>query len=338
MPENGRPRLLWIVFPLIAGTFLLVFGSFPPPSADPAEASVRHAPPPQQGWFHLQPVGAWRTLPGDRRCAALVHHSTWEPRPTNAVANHFVYRPARVHASFRARPVAVDKSYAPRWDTWLLQRVSGHHKGTTDENIQWAACKWGLPDNVLRAVAVRESTWYQDDTYAGSGRCVMDYGCGDLMAEETPDSIVYCAAISQYGHDYREDYAPATGICPRTFGIVGVMSWQAPAWGALLDNQNGTFPFNHKSTAFALDYLGSQLRGCYEGWEWWLRNTGTGDYRRGQLWGCVGAWYSGDWRSSAADDYISRVHAELARRTWLTREFRDYSPPCDPSYGCPRSG
>ena len=36
------------------------------------------------------------------------------------------------------------------------------------------------------------------------------------------------------------------------------------------DNQNGTFPFNRDSTAFALDYLGAFLRGCQEGWVHWL--------------------------------------------------------------------
>ena len=254
----------------------------------------------------------------------------------NAAANHHTPRRGTVHASFRARPVAVEGSYDPRWDSWLLQRVTGHHTGTTDENIQWAACKWGLPDNLLRAVAVRESTWYQAASYP-SGRCVPDYGCGDLLTEETPSSVAFCAAISRYGHDYRADYPPYTGICPRTFGIVGVMAWQDPKWGPLRDNQNGTFPFNHSSTAFALDYLGSQLRGCYEGWERWLGNTGTHRYARGRLWGCVGAWYSGDWHSSAADGYIARVRSELARRTWLTAAFAAERPPCSPRYGCSRA-
>ncbi len=299
-----------------------------------AQTTVRQGPPSRDGWFQLRPVGSWRSLPGDRRCTARVHRSTWEPRTMNAAANHHAPRRARVHASFRARPVAVEGSYDPRWDSWLLQRVTGHHTGTTDENIQWAACKWGLPDNLLRAVAVRESTWYQAATYP-SGRCVPDYGCGDLLEDETPSSVVFCAAISRHGHDYQADYAPSTGICPRTFGIVGVMAWQDPKWGPLRDNQNGTFPFNHTSTAFALDYLGSQLRGCYEGWERWLGNTGTRQYARGRLWGCVGAWYSGDWRSSAADGYIARVRSELARRTWLTAAFAAERPPCDPQYGCP---
>ena len=35
-----------------------------------------------------------------------------------------------------------------------------------------------------------------------------------------------------------------------------------------------------------------------EGWVWWLRQHGNRSrvvYRAGDIWGCVGAWYSGDW-------------------------------------------
>ena len=50
-----------------------------------------------------------------------------------------------------ARPLAVDNNYDLRWDSWLLPRVDGQFEGTTDEIFQWAACKWGLPDDLLRA-------------------------------------------------------------------------------------------------------------------------------------------------------------------------------------------
>jgi len=338
MPVIGRSRFLWLVIGLLVGSLLLAFYGFRAISAGGvvARTASPHASPSRDGWFQLRPVGSWRSLPGDRRCTSRVHRSTWEPRSLNAWPNHHTPRPAAVHASFRSRPVAVDGSYDPRWDSWLLQRVSGHHTGTTDENIQWAACKWGLPDNLLRAIAVRESTWFQAATYA-SGRCVPNYGCGDLRTTQPPGSATFCAAISRYGHDYQAEHAPATGLCPRTFGIVGVMSWQDPSWGRMPDNQNGTFPFNRDSTAFALDYLGSQLRGCYEGWERWLGNTGARRYSPGDLWGCVGAWYAGEWHSPAAGGYIARVRRELADRTWLTRAFARQRPPCSPQLGCARA-
>ena len=93
------------------------------------------------------------------------------------------------------------------------------------------------------------------------------------------------------------------------------MSWQDPAWGAWPDNQNGTFPFNRDSTAFVVDYLGAYLRGCYEGWASWLTRTS------GDLGGCVGSWYAGDWHSSTADGYAARVKGEIDSRPWLDASF-----------------
>jgi hypothetical protein len=149
---------------------------------------------------------------------------------------------------------------------------------------------------------------------------------------------VFCAALSRRGHDYRPDYDRGGGVCPRTFGITGIMSWQDPRWGRLRGNQNGTFPFNRNSTAFAADYLAAQLRGCYEGWERWLGNRGRGTYRAGDLWGCVGAWYAGAWHSADADWYAARVHASFSARTWLSPAFRRVMPPCVRGLGCPRGG
>ncbi len=107
--------------------------------------------------------------------------------------------------------------------------TNGNHQiGTTDEIIQWAACKWGLPDNFLRAEAYTESTWFQYDTYP-SGRCVTYYGCGDFFPGATAASTTYCQGIAAYGHDYQLDYG--AGLCPKTFSIIGEMSWWDPAWG-----------------------------------------------------------------------------------------------------------
>jgi Bacterial Ig domain len=292
---------------------------------DPASS----APPPASGYFSQQPVQSWSSLPGDSTCASLVHRSTWEPRPDNYKRNHTLVDPAAVHAAFAARPLAVDNNYDSRWDSWLLPRVDGQFQGTTDEIFQWAACKWGLPDNLLRAIAVRESTWYQYETYP-SGRCVTDWGCGDFLSSATAATRTYCDGLATAGgYDYQRDYG--VGLCPRTFSIVGVMDWEDPAWGVMPDNQNGTFPFNRDSTAFAVDYLGADLRGCFEGWEHWLGGT----YAAGDIWGCVGSWYAGDWHSAAGDGYASRVQNEWTNLTWLQRDWPSIHPSCSAIYGCP---
>jgi len=288
-------------------------------------------PPAEQGYFPLTSVGSWASLPGNDTCANEVHRSAWEPRSDNNKRNHVMPDPAAVHDSFAARPVAVAGAYDAHWDSWLLKRVDGQFTGTTDEILQWGACKWGLSDNMLRAVAVRESTWYQYLTYP-SGRPVTEWGSGDMMPAGTAGAAVFCDGIARYGYDYQRDFGPA--ICPETFSVVGVKAWQNPRWGAMSDNQNGTFPFSRDSTAFAVDYLASQLRGCFEGWQVWLGNTGAKGYAAGDMWGCVGAWYAGDWHSATAQGYISRVQNEETNRTWLTARWPHIKPPCD-GHGCP---
>jgi hypothetical protein len=285
------------------------------------------SPPPPGGYFKLVPPGSSESLPSGATCKGRVHYSTWEPRPDNFKRNHVMPDPAAVRAAFAARPRATGGSYDPRWDSWLLPRVDGQFTGTTDEIFQWAACKWGLPDDLLRGVAYRESQWYQYETYP-SGRCLPDYGCTDLFSSATGDSEVYCDGLATYGYDYQKDFG--SGRCPKTFSIVSVMSWEDPSWGRKWpEHQNGTFPFNRKSTAFAVDYYGSYLRGCYEGWSYLGMKTA------GDLDGCVGSWYSGAWHDTAGDGYLRRVRDAMNTRPWLTTTFATQKPMCSVTFGCP---
>lgn len=282
------------------------------------EAAPAAGHPAEAGYFETVPPGSWSELPSDATCARRVHESTWEPRPDNAAANHRMPDAGAVRRSLASRPRSALDTYDPRWDSWLLARVTGGHVGTTDENIQWAACKWGLSDNLLRAVAIVESTWFQ---YLADldGRCAEKRGCGDLFPKRTEASEIYCQGLAQHGYDYQRDYGD--GLCPKTFSIVGVMSWQDPAWTPMAGNQNGTFPFNRDSTAFALDYYGAFIRGCMEGWIWWLTGkpepTSVAAHDPGRLWGCVGTWYAGAWQTAAAKDYVRDVQRTIAAHTWL---------------------
>jgi hypothetical protein len=288
--------------------------------------------PPPGGYFQLVRVGGWGSLPSGATCKGLVHYSTWEPRPANTKRNFVVPDPAAVRAAFVARPRATGGSYDPRWDSWLLPRVDGQFTGTTDEIFQWAACKWGLPDDLLRAIAVRQSTWYQYRTYP-SGRCVTHFGCGDALEKPSKATRAYCAALARFGYDYQRDFGP--GICPKSFSIVDVLAWQDPAGGRWPGNQNGTFPFSRDSTAFAVDYMGGQLRGCYEGWSSWLKRTSDGKYAAGDLLGCVGAWFAGEWHTNTADRSIRRVQQAMQFWPWLDPTWMTNGPGCNARHGCP---
>jgi hypothetical protein len=340
----------------------------PAPTATPTPAPTptptsSNAPPPASGYFSLQPVGT--SLPSDSECAAAVHSSTWEPRPENQQQNNTTPALGAMAASFAIRPRDQGGTYNPLWDSWLLPRVDGQFTGTTDEILQWAACKWGLPDNLIRADAVEESTWFQylhfpsDASYGGGGggSCYWNRGCGDSFSSPTTASTIYCNGLATMGvlaseiHDYQQDpltstggypHTPEAGLCPQTFSILGIKSWDDPAWEAPYPAypglQNGTFPFTRDSTAAAVDYWGSYMRGCYNGWASWLKQTGTGTYAAGDIWGCIGSWYSGDWHSSAANGYISHVQNQDSALTWLTSSFDDSTQQydCNATYGCPK--
>ena len=154
------------------------------------------------------------------------------------------------------------------------------------------------------------------------------YGCGDFFGSASAASNLYCDHIATFGYDYRQDYGD--GLCPQTFSILGIKSWWDPAWGFnFAGNQNGSFPFNRNSTAFAADYYAAELRTCLESWVLWLPDT-TND-----LWGCVGYWFSGDWHSAAADQYAAEVQGHLNNHVWLQPGFENDRPGCHPTYGCP---
>ena len=117
--------------------------SRPPVPAPPAPALPAPPTPPSSGRFATLPVGA--ALPSGAQCAALVRPAA-EIRPENNAAN--ANRGSRANANTRT-------------DWSGFNRVDGDFTGTTDQIIQWAACKWGIDEDVVRAQVIKESYWYQ---------------------------------------------------------------------------------------------------------------------------------------------------------------------------------
>ena len=258
----------------------------PAPAPGPAPDPVSSVVPPAGGYFGLRPVGAWSSLPDDAAAAAQVRRSTWEPRPQNAKAN------STVPSSLSVGPHG---GVAPIWNSWLLPRVTGNFTGTTDEIVQWAALKWGLPDEVLRGQMITESYWYQGLLDA-NGAPINGKGFGDFTTDQAKCPPGYVAP------------------CPMSFGVL-----QSKASAA----HPGVFPYNRDSTAFNLDYVAAIMRGCYEGWETWLSKWGTAQnsYGAGDLYGCIGRWYSGQWHTTLAEPYIAKVKNNTAARAWATSGF-----------------
>ena len=68
------------------------------------------------------------------------------------------------------------------------------------------------------------------------------------------------------------------------------------------------------STAFNLDYSLAELRGCIDGMQWF------GPQSRGDVWGCVGVWFSGSYSpgggGSGYVDSVKRIYREKPWRHW----------------------
>lgn len=114
-------------------------------------SAIAAAPPPAGGYFQISAPGS--TFPTEAQCAAQVHMSPWEPRSENNTANHTAPTNPAALANF--------SQWSSAWNSTYKPRIDGNFQGTTDEIIQWAACKWGWSDEVIRAEAVVESTWRQ---------------------------------------------------------------------------------------------------------------------------------------------------------------------------------
>ena len=81
-------------------------------------------------------------------------------------------------------------------------------------------------------------------------------------------------------------------------------------------------PLSSKFTAFNADYYGAILRAYYDGKQKWLNDVERGErYGPGDLWGSVGSWYAGRWRTAEALDYIRRVQRTLEDEPWRERGF-----------------
>ena len=168
----------------------------------------------------------------DAEAADRIRRSAFEPRPGNATAN-------------RRTPTAEELvSYRRETQDWRRcngypKHVTGGFTGTTDEILQWAAAKWGLDADLLRAAAAVESWWDQGVVGNGESFGLLQVkrssfpAAGDLPRVSTPFSAdLYGATIRSY-HDgcatwlntvpRGREYAPGD-----VWGSVG--AWYAGRW------------------------------------------------------------------------------------------------------------
>ncbi len=226
------------------------------------------------------PPGA--TLPSEAQCAASVKRSSFEPRPQNTQANQTVPTTQQIAA---LAPWGANMGQSPLSDS-LRKQISGNFTGTTDEILQWAACKWGIDPNLARAEAVIESSWKQSQL-------------GDYTSDQT-----VCPPGTWDGQG-----------CYQSYGIFQLKYiYFQSAW-----------PMSRTDTAFSAEFTYGTIRACYEGWTTYLNgNTplpGYAHYHAGDIWGCLGRWFSGGWYNQGAVDYIQQMKTALTDKAWLKTSF-----------------
>jgi autotransporter family porin len=260
--------------------------------------------------LHFSTLPPHASLPSDAHCAAIIP-STPETIPGNAPFNRTAVSRAQLRA-FAAEGYTFEtlSSYAQ------YARITGDYIGSTDMIMRWAACKYGVDEDVVRGQAWQESYWRQwqtGDRRSTRPECVQSSftALWDSEIALTNGSVVSCRS------------------CCWT-------SWSA--WQTKVYYEWKTWPMIRDSTSFAAEYRFADTRACMDGafrpyfagrsaynghntYDTDLRtydNDPTPAHLDTVFWGCIGSHASGGWYDPTAVDYIADIKADIVHRRWLT--------------------
>lgn len=241
----------------------------------------------------------------DQAAAALV---TPEPETRAANAQPYAVNGVRHAPTTTYVPTAAQLRSARAAKTSLGQPVlsfnpylryvdgrDGLRDPSTDDLIQWAAHKWGIPENWLRAEYVQESYWNS-------------FQLGDEESVSASDYLRYPAQAR----------VAASDLVYQSMGITQVRWDPEGTVGA------GTEPLRWESLAYNVDYQAAMIRFYYDNPSG--ARAAWGDaYVPCQRWNAIGAWFSSyPWGNPGAEQYVRDVRAILAEKVWRTPDFLDW--------------
>ncbi len=201
--------------------------------------------------FETLPVGA--ALPSGAECAERVRPAA-EIRPENAAEN----------------ANAGTRSNANTSTVWSgFNRVDGAFSGTTDEIIQWAACKWGIDEDIVRAQVIKESYWYMS-TVGDGGE---SFGLGQVRQPYHQEAFQYSSVNARNSSAYNLDYTYASwrGCFEGEYGWLNQTSQRngtysaGDAWGCVGVWFSGRWYYNNDAY---LNQSGDSVRWHYENRTW----------------------------------------------------------------------
>jgi hypothetical protein len=226
-----------------------------------------------------------------------------ESVPVNTSANEYVPSEAEL-AQFRSE-LGEEEPYP--YSKYVTGNTHLSHP-STDDIIQWAAAKWGIPADWLRAESVQESDWNQ--LGAGSTGDARTYESSSGLSEEAwykaflctaPGSPAPCSIKPPDGKGGAEVYTSLGIIQEKWLPGKSQAGWK------------GVEPLRWKSTAFNLDFRCAILRYYFDGLVTWE----TSNYHAGEAWPSLSGWFeSYPWRNAGQEQYTREVQEHLARRDW----------------------
>lgn len=174
----------------------------------------------------------------------------------------------------------------------------GMRHPSTDNLIQWAAHKWGIPEDWLRAEYIVESYWNQ-----------FQLGDDTRVSSRWYHVYPYQSRISHTSNVYQ------------SLGITQVRWAPDGSLGA------GTEPLRWESTAFNVDEQAATIRFYYDNPSGARYSWGDRTYAPCQEWPSIGAWYMPyPWGNAGQADYIRTAQGHLAGHDWVSPSFLAWSP------------
>jgi hypothetical protein len=245
----------------------------------------------------------------DAAAASLVTHVA-EDRADNATrytingvaypdANDYTPSPSQIAAMRAARtssgqPVLSFNPYLA-----YVDGLDGLRHSSTDDLIQWAAHKWGIPEDWLRAQYVDESYWN-------------NFQLGD-------DTVIAASWYAKYPFQARDPNSSS-----KAYQSMGITQLRWAPDGSL---NPGSEPLRWLSTAFNVDWQAATVRFYYDNPQRSRSSWGDTSYQPCQQWNSIGGWNSPyPWGNAAQHNYIHNVQGILSSRTWTTSSFVNWSP------------
>jgi hypothetical protein len=263
-------------------------------------------------------LSATVSLPTDAQCAAEIP-TTAETFSENTPFNQTVPTAAQL-AAYAAN--GYTGTYQDDYSQY--KRVDGNYTGSTDMILRWAACKYGVDENVARAQAWVESGWLQ----GGAG----DYRTTQSACVQGSFTALWNTTITEPGGST----VSCHNCCYQSWSLLQTKVFYE--WM--------TWPEIMQSTAFAADYRFADQRECMAGaYTTYMNGRGVtyaadvaayksnplgvsanqtmanpnGSEMSNQdrvLWGCIGMHYSGSWYDSGAQTYIGEVGNAYTAKPW----------------------